>query len=89
LADNPEVGRRFLVYKGRQNTENDGRTVDDVNDRGRRIKVVGIQDTDDERTTDEGQTNRGCEERCVPESSQRVSNGEAIESVGLSIKVLV
>jgi len=37
--------------------------------------------------TDERQTNRGYEKRCVLES-RRVSSGEATESAGLSIKVV-
>jgi len=55
LADNSEVGRRFLIYNGRQTERGRryGRTiadVDGVDDRGRRVRVVGTQDTDGQKT---------------------------------------
>jgi hypothetical protein len=46
LADNPEVGRRFLVYKGRETGHN--RQTDE-------------RWTDYERATDKEQTNKRCE----------------------------
>jgi len=74
LADNPE--RRFLVYKGRQTGH----------------RQIGDRQMDDEQTTNERQTRdrriESASQRCVPKSDNRVSNGEATESIGLSIKVV-
>jgi hypothetical protein len=96
LADNPEVGRRFLVYKGRQTEDIEtgyrrteyGRTVDDIDDidnRRRRVRVVRTQDTDNERTRDEGQTrDRRTEGARKYGAYQRVvKESRAAESVGL------
>jgi hypothetical protein len=53
---------------------------------------TGDRQTNDEQTMNERQTRdrriEGVSQWCVPKSGKRVSNGEATESIGLSIKVV-
>jgi len=81
LADDPGVRHCFWYIKDEQRS----RKTD-----GRR-QTTDIEETKDRRTEEQTKNRRGegaCQ-RCVPGSGKRVSNGEAIESIGLSAKVIL